>query len=73
VYAAVALMLSCLYIYHTYVMFKSFGDKKIRWLLIRLLYTNVFLISLDVGGIVAEYVGGAIVQAGYSAFFYSFV
>jgi hypothetical protein len=73
VYASVTLMLSCLYIYYAYNMFRNFGDKRIRQLLLRLLYTNIFLVVFDMGGIVAEYAGGAIVQAGYSAFFYSFV
>jgi hypothetical protein len=73
IYAVAAIMLSGLYIYHAFAMFRNFGDKKIRLLLIRLLYTNAFLVALSVGSIVAEWVGGSIVETGYTAFFYSFV
>jgi hypothetical protein len=54
-------------------MFRSFGDKKIRHLLIRLVYTNMFLLALSFGSIIAEYIGGGIVETGYTTFFYSFV
>jgi hypothetical protein len=73
IYACVGLMLSGLYLYHAYIMFRSNADKKVRQLLIRLLYTNTFLVALGLGNIISEYVGGAIVQTGYIAFFYSFV
>jgi hypothetical protein len=72
-YAVATMMLSGLYIYHAFAMFRNFGDKKIRHLLVRLAYTNLFLLALSVGSIVAEYVGGGIVETGYTAFFYSFV
>jgi hypothetical protein len=54
-------------------MFQRYRDQKVRLLLIRLLYTNLFLIALDLGNIISEYVGGGIVQTGYAAFLYSFV
>jgi hypothetical protein len=73
IYACVGLMLSSLYLYHAYIMFRSNTDKKVRELLIRLFYTNTFLLALGTGNIISEYVGGAIVQTGYLAFFYSFV
>ncbi|KAF2416998.1 hypothetical protein EJ08DRAFT_86908 [Tothia fuscella] len=72
VYVSVSVMLSCVYIYHAFVMFKKYGDKKIQGLLIRLVYTNLFLVALGVGNIVSEYVGGGVVQSSYIAFFYSF-
>jgi hypothetical protein len=73
IYACVGLMLSGLYLYHAYVMFRSNTDKKVRELLIRLFYTNIFLVALGTGNIISEYIGGAIVQTGYLSFFYSFV
>jgi hypothetical protein len=73
IYACVELMLSAFYLYHAYIMFKSNTDKKVRQLLIRLLYTNTFLLALGSGNIISEYVGGAIVQTGYISFFYSLV
>jgi hypothetical protein len=73
VYAAAAMMLSGIYIYHAFGMFRNLSDGKIRYLLIRLLYTNAFLLALNVGSVVAEWVGGGIVETGYTAFFYSFV
>ena len=73
VYTFVSTVLSSLYIYHAFVMFKRYGDKNIQLLLIRLLYTNLFLIALSIGNIVAEYVGGGVVQSSYVAFLYSFV
>jgi hypothetical protein len=72
-YTCTSVMLSGLYIYHAFIMFKRHGDIKIRLLLIRLLYTNLFLIALGVGNIIAEYVGGGVVQSSYLAFLYSFV
>jgi hypothetical protein len=73
IYAVATMMLSGLYIYHAFYMFRNFGDKKIRHLLIRLVYTNLFLLALSIGSIIGEYVGGGIVETGYTAFFYSFV
>jgi hypothetical protein len=73
VYACVSLMLSCLYIYHAYKMFRLYGDKQVRHLLVRLLYANIFLIVVDSICIVTEYVWGGIVNSAYVAFFYSFV
>jgi hypothetical protein len=73
IYAFVSLMLSSLYLYYAYIMFRRYRDKKVRVLLIRLLYTNLFLLALDSGNIIAEYVGGGIVQTCYLAFYYSFV
>jgi hypothetical protein len=73
IYAFVCLMLSSLYIYYAYIMFSRYKDKKVRLLLIRLLYTNAFLIALHSGNIISEYAGGSAVQTGYVAFLYSFV
>jgi hypothetical protein len=72
-YSFVSIMLSCFYIYYAFVMFRRYGEQKVRLLLIRLLYANVFLIGLGLGNIIAEYVGGGIVQSSYLAFVYSFV
>ena len=73
IYAFVSLMLSSLYVYHAYIMFRRYRDKKVRLLLVRLLYTNLFLMALDSGNVISEYAGGPVVQTGYVAFFYSFV
>jgi hypothetical protein len=72
-YEAISIMLSCLYIYHAYIMFQRYGDEKIRLLLIRLLYTNLFLISLGLGNVILEYLGKAALEASYVTFLYSFV
>jgi hypothetical protein len=72
-YTFASMMLSCLYIFYAFVMFSKYRDQKTRVILIRLLYTNVFLLGLSVGNIVAEYVGGGVVQSSYIAFVYSFV
>jgi hypothetical protein len=73
IYAFVCLMLSSVYMYYAYILFRRYKDKKVRVLLVRLLYTNLFLLTLDSGNIISEYVGGGVVQTGYVAFFYSFV
>jgi hypothetical protein len=73
VYTFVCFMLSGVYIYHAYVMFRRYRDRKIRLLLARLLYSNLLLIALAVGNVIAEYVGGGIIQTCYLAFFFSFV
>jgi hypothetical protein len=73
VYTCMSLMLASLYSYYAFSMFKRYTDAKIRHLLARLLYANLFLVALASGNIVALYVGGAIVQSSYLAFFFSFV
>jgi heme/copper-type cytochrome/quinol oxidase subunit 3 len=73
IYASVCLMLSSLYMYYAYVMFRRYRDQKIRVLMLRLLYANCFLLTLDLGNIIAEYMGGGVVETCYLAFFYSFV
>jgi hypothetical protein len=73
VYTCVSLMLASLYTYYAYSMFKKYTDIKVRLLLARLLYANLFLVALAAGNIIALNVGGAIVQSSYLAFFFSFV
>jgi hypothetical protein len=73
IYAFVCLVLSCVYIYYAYIMFSRHKDKKIKILLFRLLYSNIFLIAMDSGNIIAEYVGGGVIQTAYLAFFFALV
>jgi hypothetical protein len=73
VYTCISFMLASLYTYYAYNMFKRYTDVKIRRLLARLLYANLFLVGLASGNVIALYVGGAIVQSSYLAFFFSFV
>jgi hypothetical protein len=73
IYATVSLLLSAVYMYYAYVVFRSDRDQQVRRFLVRLLCTNLFLMVLDSANIVLEYVGGGIVQTGYAAFFFSFV
>jgi heme/copper-type cytochrome/quinol oxidase subunit 3 len=73
VYATVSLILSSFYIYYAYIMFRRYGDKAVRRLLIRLLYSNLLLIALAWSSLIAEYAGGGIIQTGYVCFFFSVV
>jgi len=72
IYSTVSLLLSAVYMYYAYVVFRSDRDQQVRRFLVRLLCTNLFLMVLDSANIVLEYVGGGIVQTGYAAFFFSF-
>jgi hypothetical protein len=73
VYAAVCFMLSGLYMYYAFVMFRRYRDQRIRNFLLRLLFANILLMGLDLGNIIIEYVGGGVLESCYLAFFYSFV
>jgi hypothetical protein len=73
VYTCTSLMLASLYSYYASSMFKRYTDVKIRQLLARLLYANLFLVALALGNVISLYVGGAVVQSSYLAFFFSFV
>jgi hypothetical protein len=73
IYAFISLMLSSIYMYCAFVMFRTYRDRRVRLVLMRLLCTNLFLMALDVGNVISEFVGGGVVQTCYAAFMYSFV
>lgn len=73
-YASTCILLSSVYIYYAFNMFPNhYNEKRTRSILYRLVYANLFLIGIGVGDVIAEYVGGGVVQSAYSAFMYSLV
>jgi hypothetical protein len=54
-------------------MFRNNMDKRVRLLLIRLLYSSLLLLAMDATNIITEFTAGAAVQNAYLAFMFSFV